>query len=175
MGWHYEVREPGMTDAEFFARGMREDFEFVATGTVGRTFYAAVRKPDGEVFAVVNLLDRKGDSYYNFGYKPMDESVGPVEHEAPRKVLEALTPLPPKPEGDERDMWEYARDWRRRAWKALEDREKQAAFRKGLKRGDTVAVYGKTYTLVGKVRRSWVGADKFGGRYRLPGKAMRPA
>lgn len=63
-----------------------------------RTYYAAVEqvrtdKPR-EVFAVVCLVrynprDREG---YIFGYKDMDETMGPCEAECPAAILDLLTP-----------------------------------------------------------------------------------
>jgi len=63
-----------------------------------RTYYAAVEhtRPDDTrvVFAAVclvryNLRDREG---YIFGYKDMDESVGPCESDCPQAILDLLTP-----------------------------------------------------------------------------------
>lgn len=63
-----------------------------------RTYYAAVeivrRGGDREVTALVclvryNLRDREG---YIFGYKDMDQSMGPNEAECPSAILDLLTP-----------------------------------------------------------------------------------
>lgn len=58
-----------------------------------RAYYAAVRRhAPGEPSAVhcaVTLY-----TLHPFGYKDMDENMGPYVHAAPRRVLEALEPLP---------------------------------------------------------------------------------
>lgn len=73
-----------------------------------KTYYAAVEfihpDRDREVFAVVCLVkynprDRVG---YIFGYKDMDETVGPNEAECPPAILDLLTPT----------TGEYALAWR---------------------------------------------------------------
>jgi hypothetical protein len=72
-----------------------------------RTYYAAVKNhKDGSVFAVVCLVrynprDKEG---YVFGYKDMDETMGPCEAECPAAVLDLLTPT----------TSEYANAWRER-------------------------------------------------------------
>lgn len=74
-----------------------------------RTWYAAVEsinKETGkrEVLAAVYLLQfRPGE----WGYKPMDESMGPCEVRCPEKILRLLTE--PAPSAD-------AKEWRERCW-----------------------------------------------------------
>jgi hypothetical protein len=81
--------------------------------------YAAVEtvKPDGEryVWAAAFMLkynpkDRDG---YTFGYKDMDETVGPVIDRCPAKILDLLTPT---------DR-EYAIAWRERCRARIERRK----------------------------------------------------
>lgn len=61
-------------------------------------------------YIVVVLVDRRpkewSDGSFNFGYKTLEEMVGPTEDQAPRALLERET----APSND------YAREWRRRAW-----------------------------------------------------------
>lgn len=63
-----------------------------------RTYYAALERtgPGGEreVFAVICLVqyNRKAKDGYIFGYKDMDESMGPYQAECPTKILDLLTP-----------------------------------------------------------------------------------
>lgn len=71
-------------------------------------------EPAQKRYIVVVLVDRRPKEWamgqpnggYNFGYKTMEEMVGPNEDQAPRSLLERET----APEN------EYAREWRRRAW-----------------------------------------------------------
>lgn len=71
----------------------------VTSALVGNVYYAAVERTEagGEprTSAGVFLIQRSP-----FGYKDMDESMGPTESSCPRSVLEKLSPLPardPKP------------------------------------------------------------------------------
>ena len=92
-----------------------------------RTYYAAVEvlrldKPR-EVFAVVCLVkynprDREG---YIFGYKDMDETMGPYESECPVAVLDLLTPTDNQ----------YALEWRARCCRAAEARASRPKLRCG--------------------------------------------
>jgi hypothetical protein len=92
-----------------------------------RTYYAAVEhiRADSarEVFAIVCLVrynprDRDG---YIFGYKDMDEGVGPCEAECPIAILDLLT---------ETDK-EYALAWRARCRHAAEMRARRPRLRNG--------------------------------------------
>lgn len=129
MGWTSLHRRPGQTDAEFFGRELNPGDEIVAHNTSGsgfeRTFYAAVRKPDGTTWALVVLCQTRGREFI---YKDMDETVGPNEVGVSRKVLEALTPTDSK----------YANEWRERAWADVAKREEAAALTKGIKPGQWV-------------------------------------
>lgn len=92
-----------------------------------RTYYAAVEqlRTDGEreVFAIVCLVrynprDREG---YIFGYKDMDETMGPCEAECPVAILDLLTPT----------TSEYANAWRARCRVTVENRTKRPRLRNG--------------------------------------------
>lgn len=73
---------------------------------VGRTWYGACeRTRPGKkpyVFAGVCLTSVDGREYCNFGYKDMDESMGPCERDCPVSILNLLSP---------RDD-EWALEWR---------------------------------------------------------------
>lgn len=88
----------------------------------GSTYYAAVESYDHEgkrrcVSAAVCLVRwnpgaRSGEE---FGYKDMDESMGPCEATAPRSVLELLTS----------SDHPWALDWRRRCYRRLQLTERK--------------------------------------------------
>jgi len=102
MGWTTLHRDPGTTDREFFETEfpttLARDGEILACATVRNVFYAAVRtRESGQVWALVVLLRRSRagvGSWYNFGYKEMDERMGPAEARCPARVLDLLSPLP---------------------------------------------------------------------------------
>lgn len=135
MGSYGCWREPGMTDRAFFEAEFPST-EFLATATIGGTFYAAARSKDqfeegamaAAVFAIVCKVDRatRGSNPYdgcNFWYKPMDETVGPVESRAPAKILDLLTPTDS----------EWANEWRVRCRVNLEVKARAKDVKVGTK------------------------------------------
>ena len=118
MGWLYMQSLKGHSgprqylDAQFTFTRPDVSSRVLRSALVGmRVYYAAieiVRSPAGgrTVFAAVCLVnynprDREG---YIFGYKDMDESVGPNESECPAAILDLLTPT----------EYPYAKAWRER-------------------------------------------------------------
>lgn len=83
-----------------------------------RTAYLAVEITKGDEVdyaAFVILLEYMPKEHYSFGYKPLDESMGPYQREAPRRILELI--------GQSEPINEHARDWRAGCWKNLENRK----------------------------------------------------
>lgn len=81
----------------------------------GSVYYAAVRvflEKTGEetVFAAVCLTGIDTKHYCNFGYKDMDETMGPGPSDCPKNILDLLTPTDS----------ESANEWRERCRKKLE-------------------------------------------------------
>jgi hypothetical protein len=168
MGWTVMYDRPTGLDArEFFERELPNTLggKIVAWGTApqqydtGSVFYAAVREPEGEVWAFVALMRNYGPGGY--GYKEMSEHMGPAECRAPAKVLDALTSTEN----------EYANVWRE-ACRANLERE---AAKPRVRKGDTIkftpplafqdGATQETLTLMDGRRRLFVAK---GRRYRLP-------
>lgn len=73
---------------------------------VGATYYAAVTRtgkyenggivtlsPDKQhTFGAVIRTSVRSNDYYNFGYKEMDESMGPYQYDCPKNIIELLSP-----------------------------------------------------------------------------------
>jgi hypothetical protein len=94
MGWTFYHRPAGESDRAHFERELlaNTDYEIVECATVNSVFYAAVRtKTTAEVWALV-VLTQRARGHHNFGYKDLDETMGPVQAIAPATVLNALTP-----------------------------------------------------------------------------------
>lgn len=92
MGWCFYHRDKGETNAEHFGKDW-PSVEILADSTVKGVWYAACKKKDtGEVFAAVFLTKWVPNDHFNFGYKSMDETMGPGDTDAPAKVLDLLTP-----------------------------------------------------------------------------------
>jgi hypothetical protein len=90
MGWDFERRERGQTTERLLARDLG-DRTIVAFGMVGSVAYIAMQETDGRTWAAV-VLTKTESGYFNWGYKLMDESMGPCYYDCPRRVLAALTP-----------------------------------------------------------------------------------
>lgn len=106
MGWTYWQGEKRPTDDV-----LREPYELaghmiVASGIKGGVWYAALQ-PKGEQFvtALIVLFERGGS---RFGYKPMDESMGPYESACPADVFRRLSPVADIPHAH------FAAQWRDR-------------------------------------------------------------
>lgn len=84
--------------------------EVLKSAMVGSTYYAAVRNKDGKVWAAVILTcgRHKFDGSI-WGYKPLDETMGPYEDKCPASVLALLSPT------EDKD----ALDWRERCRKNI--------------------------------------------------------
>jgi hypothetical protein len=85
-----------------------------------RTYYAAVQSHDngmaGDIYAIICLVrwnPRASDGFV-FGYKDLDETMGPCEAECPDRILRLLTPT----------TYEYAIAWRRRCQDNLQLRDR---------------------------------------------------
>jgi hypothetical protein len=70
-----------------------------------------VNDADGSFRWIAVFLTRKARDAYDFGYKPLEESMGPVEASCPRRLIAAASPLrnpDPAVEGN------YAARWRQK-------------------------------------------------------------
>lgn len=175
MGWTFTHREPGMSTKQFFEREFPETLvthgEILASAMVDGTFYAAVRNRGshpirpGQVWCMV-ALTRRDRGYHNFGYKDMDEDMGPNEAKCPARVLDLLTPA----------TSEYAISWRADCRRYNERLEAAKRIKPGTRirflrtfnfgdgfSGDTfILVDGSTFRVPGR------------GRYRIPGWQQFP-
>jgi len=144
MGWTYTSRSPGTTDREFFSK--RFGHPFTHSASIDGAFYAVIElpaeredrlQPDdrGMVRLAVVILfkrERNPSDGYNFGWKEMDEFMGPRECRCPPKLLALLSPFKPealiKPPAEPDDVFErhapaqHAADWRESCRKAAERR-----------------------------------------------------
>lgn len=106
MGWiEIEHRPSGEGHAEFFARELLGEAQEILAGAhvggIGGTFYAAVRQGE-EVWALI--VATYGCPGAKFGWKAMEEAMGPVEIDCPPRVLDLLSATDS----------EEAKRWRRR-------------------------------------------------------------
>jgi hypothetical protein len=99
----------------------RDDHQIVYYSKRGSTAYLAckyvTKEGKTEVYALVLLCSQYGDSK---GYKPVEESMGPFHCDAPKKLLDLLTPTDS----------EWANQWRARCL--------ELAAKKKVKVGDKI-------------------------------------
>ena len=126
MGWYYQpIGGRSTADKDAFLRSEIEqiadtpgkpEIKVVKSAFVGSTWYAAVligipdQTPYTVAYVYLTQMGRDGD----FGYKPMDESVGPCEVDCPIGIMNLLTPI------DQLPGVGYAADWRARVAAARE-------------------------------------------------------
>jgi hypothetical protein len=114
MGWSYLYCKPKDVKQFLVDEFNRDKAEVLECKILLRTAYLAVRiKSENRVTAFVALLDypRGRNSQEKFGYKMMDEGMGPYESDCPVSILKLLTPLP---EAEDEARW--AKAWRERCW-----------------------------------------------------------
>ena len=118
MGWTYTHREKGISNRDWFADEF-SSIEILDCATIGGwsgTFYAACRHkhdgPDGPVWAMICMLGWRANDHFNFGYKDLDETMGPSDDDCPERVFKLLTPLEP-------GKYEWAEGWRARVAEKL--------------------------------------------------------
>lgn len=121
MGWtSFSMREPVKDWFKSSWDYENSDYEVIDSALVNRTtLYGAIRKKStGMIFCAVYLVQwSKG--YYNFSYKDMTEFSGPCEIDCPPKIFKLLTPL-----NDEQDPNGWAREWRLKVARLLDNRKK---------------------------------------------------
>lgn len=109
----------------------------------GRHWWVAFRqKKTGRSFVCLFLL--AGGFREGWGFKDIDETMGPVEIDCPIELLD-MTDEPT--EG-------YAVAWRERVRAKAEDRKGSQS--KAFQKGDKCVIYGKTYVVVSQVKRSYI-------------------
>lgn len=105
MGWTYIYRSgriDRLTECRNTFGNEPKWATIVKDALVGDVYYAAMRSAKtGEVWALIALTDIDG---HEFGYKDMDETMGPYCYDCPNSILKLLTPT----------NSEYAKDWRKK-------------------------------------------------------------
>ena len=138
---------------EFTHTSGRRQATVLDAAAVRGTIYAAIRNTDTEtgksyVFCAVILF--KNNKRDGFGYKAMDECMGPCEVDCPDRIMRKLSPIEDIPDPS------FAADWRARVAAAKAAR-KNAACRLGkLSPGDRIHLPTAAY-----FTKSGISADTF--------------
>lgn len=174
MGWTFTHRNHGeCSNEDWFCREFGDGRQggrgiVKVAGRLG-TSYAAYRTQEGEIIGVVILTQWRRGTWYNFGYKDIEENMGPCEADCPQSILDLLTPT----------NSEWANEWRGKC------RAKLAKPKLKLTAGDTVRFArpitftgGETFTelVCVNAKRLWfkVAEDRW-GTYRLTRRSLEGA
>jgi len=141
MGWLYRsepVDDPvAHLTGQFDHDGERRRSDVLAAARAGSTVYMAVRsteKATGAAFvfaAVILISNTRKDG---FGYKDMDETMGPSECACPERIMRLLSPVGDIPNPG------YAADWRARGAAHHASARELRAKRASLEPGCTVTL-----------------------------------
>ncbi len=169
MGWTFQAKPRDVKadlDGQFTGKLRVLDSAIVAA----REYYAAVEVVDGdkrEVFAAVFMLQfaPKAHDGMTFGYKDMDETMGPRIARCPERILDLLTPTDS----------EYAKVWRQRCRDYHAARKACPKLQPGMRlrvTNDSVPTIGGVpvrevrVVVAGRTPRFWV--DGYGLPFRWP-------
>lgn len=89
MGWTYAHKPATVSVRDYLAQEF-PSLRFLETARVGNVFYAAATEDGQDVFGLVCLLSTGSGGV--FGYKDMDETMGPLYYDCPARVLDRLSP-----------------------------------------------------------------------------------
>lgn len=92
MGWVYTTKRRGETVREFFEREFAGTIVDCAVVNMRTAYIAYTPRGMDAVVGIICLLDYRPNEALNFGYKDMDEDMGPYEAECPERILKLLTP-----------------------------------------------------------------------------------
>ena len=122
MGWteyhasYYDNKGKVDRKAECDSYWNSENYRVLKSCMKGNIYYAAVEnltRDKKTVFAVIIVTSADNKNYYNFAYKPMDESYGPLYYDCPSSILDLLTNTDS----------EYALEWREKCRKKQNSRK----------------------------------------------------
>lgn len=124
MGWLYCDRDERLSDKEFFSNELHLDVVASHRDRGERVVYMAVRLENGLIFGMVARYDTCHDRLW-YGYKLIDEYMGPTYYNCPSAILDTLSPLGelfPEPSV----FRQYAVEWREKCRRNAIIRKKYA-------------------------------------------------
>lgn len=131
MGWFYgyETRKQ-LTDD--LLKVTNTGYKMIAKACTSNRLWVVYENPEGYRYITLFLLSKRDG---NYGYKPMDEHMGPYYYDCPLKLLEIAEPQQPHTMG---------KFWRNNVRTYWDDKNKAISLK--LKVGQPVLVYNKEYT-----------------------------
>ena len=114
MGWDFGPKPEGKM-IDFFRQQMNGETDRFASevldcAKVNSTYYLAIRYTDkvAGTSSVVALVCLTATRQGMLGYKPIHESIGPVQQECPERILRQLSSLEPGDHNDQALRWRQA-------------------------------------------------------------------
>lgn len=163
MGWLFCEPTRDALVRRLKDRCNNDSYELIDSATRGNEFYAVLRRKDtGLRFIAVCLMRGTPGNFHpddiRWGYKDMDESMGPCYYNCPERLL-----------AQSDDQSEYAVGWRAACRHLRARRNVHAKFIRGLKAGDKVRLGDIEATFVrrleGRMAANLV-CDSVRGRFR---------
>ena len=102
---------------------INQNCKVLKSSMVGSVYYGAIQVDENNIHAAICLTSVDMQEYYNFSYKLMDETMGPMYFDCPVGILKLLTKT------DD----EYANEWRRRCWENYESKRSEKKNSNSLK------------------------------------------
>jgi len=123
MGWTFFYKPRGMSPCEALTKEFSSGSgKVIACSAKLNAVYMAYQTNAGHVIALISAIRyAPKDPLYNFGYKDMEESMGPYYYDCPKKILEMLTPVDIAYAGHLQAAESAAR-WRATCWENIKGR-----------------------------------------------------
>lgn len=165
MGWTFTHKPQHISAKQFIESNVltwtstTHKYRVIDGGVVKfRTYYGAVERTEiatgkSVVFAVVILLHYVRNDYHNFGYKELDESMGPNVAECPPRILDLLSPTTDP----------VAHAWRVRCLKNIGNRK----IKLNITVGSVLKYGGRDYTVLQSLGRRGFSVSCGGQIYRM--------
>lgn len=100
---HYEVLKSAMVGAVYYA-AVKKLKKYEGRNENGDWIFSDLPSEEQTVFGAIFITSTRNMECYNFGCKPMDETMGPGDYDCPKSIISLLS---------ETDN-EYALHWRKR-------------------------------------------------------------
>ena len=125
---HYNVLKSAMVGSTYYA-AIQQLKKIVEKNEEGENIYEDIPQNEREIFAIIFLTSTDIKQYFNFSYKPMDETMDPYQYDCPKGILNLLTPTDN----------EYAKEWREKCYEKIAEKKNPNAF-KNLPVGSVIEV-----------------------------------
>jgi len=92
MGWTFIHRRKDVSAKQMIQKEY-DGHTIALSGVHDGAIYGAYTREDGKTIGIVFLIEHVKNDFYNFGYKEIDETCGPLATNCPRHILNKLSPV----------------------------------------------------------------------------------